>query len=285
MEILEDEYKNMGNNVKDTHQKIEYLKQNYNELVDVYNNRGMELQTHICNVDKMDLTFNNDMKLYNSCDELINKYADFIDKNKDKIYQMKQKFEQEFNVFETRCWEWTENDLIIWVQYKLINDNIGDINWENVLQTLKKVNIKGSNLDTLANNSLYIQHLGIMNIEITVKLHEYIKELINKHPKPLNDDEKTSQIEGDSNTNIDIPSEYICPLSNKIMNEPVRAYDNIIYDKQNILNWFNDGNKTSPKIKDKDGNPKLMRNQRLIPILKLQQKIREYNENKIIKLI
>lgn len=45
---------------------------------------------------------------------------------------------------------------------------------------------------------------------------------------------------------IDIPLELICALTNEIMTYPVLAMDNFTYEKTAILEWFDHGKRTSP---------------------------------------
>ena len=46
---------------------------------------------------------------------------------------------------------------------------------------------------------------------------------------------------------MEVPNTFICPISMEIMVDPVILSDGITYERQNILNWFALGKKTSPK--------------------------------------
>ena len=43
-----------------------------------------------------------------------------------------------------------------------------------------------------------------------------------------------------------IPNEYICPITNNVMEEPVIAADGYTYERSSITEWFRRGHRTSP---------------------------------------
>jgi len=48
------------------------------------------------------------------------------------------------------------------------------------------------------------------------------------------------------NNRDDIPIEFICPISQLLMNKPVKTIDNQVYDEEYINRWFSHGKSTSP---------------------------------------
>ncbi len=50
----------------------------------------------------------------------------------------------------------------------------------------------------------------------------------------------------EKNPAVDIPSAYICVISQSIMRDPVITADGHTYDRQSIQKWFDDGHRTSP---------------------------------------
>jgi hypothetical protein len=52
----------------------------------------------------------------------------------------------------------------------------------------------------------------------------------------------------------EVPYEWKCPISGKLMRIPVKAYDNVVYDKQNIKNWVLYNDLTSPITGQKMGS-------------------------------
>lgn len=49
-----------------------------------------------------------------------------------------------------------------------------------------------------------------------------------------------------SNTLMNIPEEYLCPITSEIMTEPVVAADGQTYQKESITEWFRRENRKSP---------------------------------------
>lgn len=45
---------------------------------------------------------------------------------------------------------------------------------------------------------------------------------------------------------VDIPQDFICPITHEIMSDPVLLEDGFAYEKTAILEWFSIGRKTSP---------------------------------------
>ena len=43
-----------------------------------------------------------------------------------------------------------------------------------------------------------------------------------------------------------IPNEYICPITNNVMDDPVIAADGYTYERSSITEWFRRGHRTSP---------------------------------------
>lgn len=49
-----------------------------------------------------------------------------------------------------------------------------------------------------------------------------------------------------NSANTHIPEEYICPISQHLMHDPVIIADGALYDRSSITDWFQNGNTTSP---------------------------------------
>lgn len=49
-----------------------------------------------------------------------------------------------------------------------------------------------------------------------------------------------------SNESVEIPYEFLCPITQEIMREPVICSDGFTYEKQAIVEWFMSGKYTSP---------------------------------------
>ena len=62
---------------------------------------------------------------------------------------------------------------------------------------------------------------------------------------------------------VDIPDEYICPISWDIMRDPVKTCDAFTYDRKHIKQWFNKGHNTSPMTNLPLKNKRLTRQRQL----------------------
>lgn len=75
----------------------------------------------------------------------------------------------------------------------------------------------------------------------------------------------------------DVPIEFICPISQSIMNNPVKTIDNQVYDEQSIMKWF-ETKHTSPctglHLSDLT----------LTPFDELREQIKKYKEGKQIEI-
>ena len=75
----------------------------------------------------------------------------------------------------------------------------------------------------------------------------------------------------------DTPTNFICPLSKKIMVEPVTTVTGHNYDKSSILNYFS--NFGEGVLIPSPHDDTIMINKDLIPNILLQNEIKEFNNN------
>jgi U-box domain len=74
------------------------------------------------------------------------------------------------------------------------------------------------------------------------------KENINPNPiKPDPRSKKPLKQEDASSGVISPPIEFLCPISSKLMHDPVIISSGQTYERENIENWFEQGNDTCPK--------------------------------------
>lgn len=76
----------------------------------------------------------------------------------------------------------------------------------------------------------------------------------------------------------DIPINFICPLSKKIMVEPVTTITGHNYDKSSILNYFS--NFGDGGLVPSPHDDTIMINKEIIPNISLQNEIKEFNNNR-----
>ncbi|ETO02302.1 hypothetical protein RFI_35133 [Reticulomyxa filosa] len=76
--------------------------------------------------------------------------------------------------------------------------------------------------------------MDIFNLETFSQaclIHDSFTQICNKYPIHVIDS-------ADNNAQQDIPKEFLCPLSNCIMKDPVIALDGVTYDRSSILNRY-----------------------------------------------
>ncbi|CAG9312010.1 unnamed protein product [Blepharisma stoltei] len=82
-----------------------------------------------------------------------------------------------------------------------------------------------------------------------------------------------------------IPDNYICPITQEIMINPVVAADGHSYEKEAILKWFKTGHLTSPLTNEKLSSFSVIDNFRLKAIIKdFKESLSEVQRQKQLKI-
>lgn len=71
---------------------------------------------------------------------------------------------------------------------------------------------------------------------------------------------KKSETQIEEPQNLQIPDEYLCPITHEIMREPVRCSDGFTYEKNAIVEWFMSGKLTSPITNEELSNTDYVHN-------------------------
>lgn len=141
--------------------------------------------------------------------------------------------------------DWTVHDTINWLK---------NVNLEDIIKNATNANLDGQRLLTISEERIcsaldlgkyfnfyfqrnltnQIKKTKIIDDEQTAKLIKEIKWL------------KQDQLPLHLITRDDIPIEYICPITQEIMLEPVTCSDGFTYEKRAITEWFLSGKYTSP---------------------------------------
>ncbi|CAH1113976.1 unnamed protein product [Psylliodes chrysocephalus] len=74
---------------------------------------------------------------------------------------------------------------------------------------------------------------------------------------------KNGELKMEAANYMDIPHEYLCPITHEIMREPVTCSDGHTYEKNAITEWFMSGKDTSPMTNEKLANTNVFRNVKL----------------------
>uniref|UniRef100_A0A1Y1JZX4 WD repeat, SAM and U-box domain-containing protein 1 n=2 Tax=Photinus pyralis TaxID=7054 RepID=A0A1Y1JZX4_PHOPY len=123
------------------------------------------------------------------------------------------------------------------------------VNWstEDVLKWLHEIEFTSivPNVINLALNGQKILTLEVEQICSGMGLDDEQEERFAKELKWLKLDELQHPNVSDNQPG-EVPPEYLCPITQEIMREPVRCSDGFVYEKQAINEWFMSGKFTSP---------------------------------------
>ena len=240
----------------DEHKNINYK---IIQLKNAYENNFRECNRHIqlknqYNIDKGKLNDNITKNktelskvnlLMNRLNDIANSYEEYFENNENKHNELNKKIINQWNNIECNLFNWTNNDLFYWLKYKFntyIIDNNINVDWNTIKQKIKHIN--GKNLKEIMNGSkrpIFFNDYGLER-----KTIYYLNKLMT----------------------------YLCPLSGKIMMDPVEAYDGIIYDRKSIQKYFTD-NKNNKILLSPINNKKILR-KTLIKKYELKNKIKKY---------
>ncbi|XP_058048130.1 WD repeat, SAM and U-box domain-containing protein 1 isoform X2 [Ahaetulla prasina] len=115
---------------------------------------------------------------------------------------------------------WTEEDVSVWLQTH---------NLQDLVEIFKRNNIDGKELLNLTKESL-TDDLKIESLGLRSKVLRNIEELRNEMKSAA----------------LDIPDEFLCPITKELMKEPVIAADGYSYEKEAMENWIIKKRRSSP---------------------------------------
>eukprot|EP01084_Bolivina_argentea_P220610 373857_1 len=108
--------------------------------------------------------------------------------------------------------------------------NSDKIDWINTEKQLSNRNITGRSLKNF--NHLVFELIGIQDFDIVTHLVSEIQQLKKRY------DVKGNQNDCSISKMSDIPKEYLCPITNQIMTDPVMAFDGHSYEKNAIESYL-----------------------------------------------
>ncbi|XP_048523830.1 WD repeat, SAM and U-box domain-containing protein 1 isoform X3 [Dendroctonus ponderosae] len=146
--------------------------------------------------------------------------------------------------------EWSNRDVIKW---------LAEISMSKIAQNVRNSGLNGEKLITLT------------EVEVCsgLDLDEETSKVMMEELKWL----KKLQLDIQAFCTVDIPHEFLCPITHEIMREPVRCSDGFTYEKNAVAEWFMSGKYTSPMTNA------VLTNTTLIPNLELRDSIRKFLES------
>jgi len=158
------------------------------------------------------------------CLSVIKSYNEFMEINGKYIDEMKQNFNGLWKEFEDKWTKWTANDIAIWFRYKTVGMDTSNVDWRKTREELERRNISGKSLRKFS--ELTFECLDIHDFEVVQHLMSSINELKGKNV-PL----RTLKVQ-------EIPRDYLCPLTKKVMEDPVMAFDGHCYERKAIEEYL-----------------------------------------------
>ena len=162
---------------------------------------------------------------------VIKSYNEFLEINRKHIGRIKNEYDVLWREFEGKWMTWTFDDIFCWFMYKTMEMESNNVIWTKVGKELRKRNITGKSLQKF--NELTFEFLGIHDFEVVQCLMDAIESLISQSTK-MKDKVKTG----------DIPEKFICPITKKVMEDPVIAFDGHSYERKAIQEYLQEHHKS-----------------------------------------
>ena len=224
-----------------------------------------ELKTANIDLNKYKSTIYRCEKTKQELIETVKLYREFESSTKENINIVKQKYEAKWQQFEKMWYKWNIGEISLFLKYKLTtsgmdemkNEDKSSIDWDKFEEILRKEKFKSKYLAMVDKSEL--KSFGIDDYKLRSDIFVIIQNLCKNNPIPIryahggkehamasqpvmNDDIKEK--------NDDIDSKYYCPLTKKVMINPVIAFDQQCYEKDAIISYFRKY-KQSPITKEK----------------------------------
>lgn len=244
------------------------------KLFDKYNSLRAELKEFKCEL--------------NNCCVLIKEYQKFDKINDEKIHEMRLYFEKEWENFMKLWSNWDYKSIIIWIRYLIAENKLvlsQNIDLIEIEEEMKKCGVNGMWFERMDKNELKL--IGFSTLNDRQQIYDKIQDLLSSYPNmnkyiiyedegQLNDFENRNfrncdGKDGFNQNGIQIPTQFLCPITKKIMNEPVQIFDDFSYEKNAILKYLQQYKK-SPITNESIDDDEFV----ILPNRKLAQKIQTF---------
>lgn len=143
--------------------------------------------------------------------------------------------------------DWSNTDVVKWLD---------DIKMSKIADNVRNSGLDGQKLLTLTENEVCSGlDLDDETAEVMMKELKWLKKVEIQIEKPFN---------------MDVPDEFLCPITHEIMREPVTCSDGFTYEKNAIAEWFMSGKFTSPMTNE------TLANTDFAPNLEIRDDIRKF---------
>jgi len=171
-----------------------------------------------------------------TCGGLVAAYNSFIKHNIKRIAKINKNFERLWDEFESEWMEWSVDDVVVWFTHKA-GDLREKVDWTVVTQQMQKLEFTGKSLQEF--NRLTFKFIRLRDDKIVDILLSELKNLKERYSAKEEDTATAKKV------TADIPKEMLCPITQKIMRDPVfAAFDGQSYEKEAIEEYVAKHNKS-----------------------------------------
>ena len=206
---------------------------------------------------------------------LMTKYRAFEKKTEEIIPKLYEKYNKEWKISAKEWYNWSIETTTGWFAYVLTKNKknsgnaCGKIDFDSIKSYLEKISFEAKYLSTIDDGDL--SKYGFKNEDDCDLLYQHICDLIEKYPLPKKrpkkklhvhvktekfkednkyEEKENSAVISNNDDKEEIEQKYLCPISQKLMKNPVRAFDGVTYEKENIIKYLNDHG-TTPNNNEK----------------------------------
>eukprot|EP01083_Nonionella_stella_P114693 339373_1 len=204
-------------------------------------------------------------ELLKECKSLIAKYNAFDNAVDDKSKEIHARFGAKWIEHEKGWKQWNVDDIMCWIKYLMHGNKIKtsqELDLELVAKEMTKQKFTGKSLPNIEKNDLKL--FGVTVFEDSQQVYGMIRKLVEKYPDVVMCEDGNG-IEGGvqiTSPGVTIPKEYLCPISNTIMMNPV-VYDGVTYDRDTLTEYLEKHKKTPGSDEPYDEDENMLKNRKL----------------------
>eukprot|EP01084_Bolivina_argentea_P195449 335283_1 len=174
-----------------------------------------------------------------------NSYSKFGEKVDNKSDEMQNYYDKKWEQYEKEWTKWNVDDIISWIKYLIYDQKIKlskhvENSWDEIRQEMIVQEITGNSLEEMDKSELMSIGFKIQNDYRA--LYKKIKELVQKYPNEYSCDDDENNDDNDEK-HIEFPKEFLDPISNELMTDPVIAYDSKTYERKHIVQYLKEHGK------------------------------------------
>ncbi|ETN99842.1 hypothetical protein RFI_37624 [Reticulomyxa filosa] len=167
------------------------------------------------------------------CEEHFNKLKEWNELMEQQIYKKDEWIADMYEQLQKTWYKWTPQEITVFMAQTLKCEKA---EMSKLHGLLCKHNINGQSLLSISKKE-FIDIFQIQSFAKASLIFDNIHKIAAKYPIPNGQQQKREP-------DPTIPTEFLCPLSKTIMNDPVIALDQITYDRLSLQNFCRD--KTNP---------------------------------------